>query len=339
MVRRLLIIARRLVESGWFVILPVAVVIGLVLVLTDRTSAAPAPRSQPRKLLSDVFTQTTEGPACEKCHPEEHKAWVNTVHARAALDPVFQEQLNRSRNQAACLKCHTTGFDSGSGKFLAAGVTCEACHGVYKEGHPARETMKLPMASETCRMCHLPTFEEWEQSAHRQKGIECFDCHLAHTQGLRTGSETKLCSSCHAERQTQFAHATHGIGGLGCASCHMSSHPKEIGNPPGVSLEVRNHDFKVAADTCIGCHQNTIHSAAALPKLRQTVNQLDPQQLEVKAARVDALEADVTMLERRIVSLRNVAVVGMGLTLGFGGFLGILVGVGGLALAQKRRPQ
>jgi len=38
MVRRLLIIARRLVESGWFVILPVAVVIGLVLVLNASTA-------------------------------------------------------------------------------------------------------------------------------------------------------------------------------------------------------------------------------------------------------------------------------------------------------------
>jgi len=304
----------------------------LALSLTQSTSAAPV--SQPRPLISDALV-AEQHPLCQSCHPDEYEAWKDTVHAKASLDPVFQEQLVQSHNQQTCLACHTTGFDTGSGEFLSAGVTCEACHGLYKAGHPAAETMQLPMASDTCRMCHLSTFEQWEQSKHAERGIECFDCHMAHTQGLRTGSEEKLCSACHADRQTEFAHATHGISGLNCASCHMATETE--GTTVNGQAAVANHNFQVAANACAQCHQDTIHVSNKLPQLRETVAELDANQLQEKAARVPELEQANDDLEHRITALRDVAVVSMGLAFGVGGFIGLLVGILGMALWRRWR--
>lgn len=316
----------------WIVVVPTLAVVVLALAFTQSTGAAPAP--QPRTVASAALV-AEQHPPCQSCHPDEYEAWKDTVHANASLDPVFQEQLAQSHNQQTCLACHTTGFDTGSGEFLSAGVTCEACHGPYKPGHPAAETMQLPMASETCRMCHLSTFEQWEHSQHADRSIECFDCHMAHTQGLRTGSEEKLCSACHPERQTEFAHATHGISGLNCASCHMFA--EAGGTATSGQAAVANHNFKVAADTCAQCHQDTIHVSNKLPQLRETVAELDTNQLQEKAARVPELEQNVNDLQSRIKSLRDVAVVSMGLALGVGGFIGLLVGILGMALWGKRR--
>ena len=320
------------IPAGWLAVLPTLLILAAALVLTGEGNAVAA--TQPATpILSDALTLEQAQPTCQSCHPEQYKAWQGTTHAKATLDPVFQTQLGKSHNQASCLKCHTTGFDTGSGKFMSEGVTCEACHGSYKEGHPAKATMQLPMASDACRMCHLSTFEQWEKSKHGEKKIECFDCHMAHTQGLRTGSQETLCSACHATRETEFAHATHGISGLDCASCHMSQPKTAVAD--GMQAPARNHDFSVASDVCAGCHQDTIHTAAKLPALRQTVVDLDTQKLQAKAARVDTLEAENVDLGKRLASLRNVAVVSMGMALAVGGFLGVIGGIAGMVVWSR----
>ena len=201
-------------------------------------------------------------PACQTCHPEEYADWQNTVHAKAALDPVFKEQFAKSHNQGDCLKCHTTGFDKSSGKFAWEGVTCEACHGPYKQGHPAAQTMQLPMESTTCRVCHEAAFGEWEKSSHAQQKIECFDCHRSHTQGLRTGSAETLCAACHNNQQTQLKHSIHGIGGVDCGNCHMAKAQKNTAggaSTTGAEIEAKSHSFSVPTDVCNRCHSNTIH--------------------------------------------------------------------------------
>ena len=65
--------------------------------------------------------------------------------------------------------------------------------------------------------------------------------------------------------------------------------------------------------------------------------ELDTNQLQEKAARVPELEQNVNDLQSRIKSLRDVAVVSMGLAFGVGGFIGLLVGILGMALWGKRR--
>lgn len=358
-------------SRGWLVILPTLLILGLVLGLSRTTKAAPAPRGQS---LGPALSQQAEvsssaeqlpsaqqpaqqlpqqSPTCQTCHPEAYAVWKDSKHASATLDPVFQEQLSKAHDQQACMACHTTGFDSGSGKFLAEGVTCEACHGPYKEGHPAAQTMQLPMASDTCRMCHQAAFKEWETSQHAAKNIECFDCHLSHTQGLRTGSQEKLCSACHSDQNTDLAHSQHGINGVNCTSCHMAKAMKTTGNPSGAEIEASSHSFTVAADVCNQCHGSTIHTSAKASGTQQLVALTSAKEAAIQPAapspqtagdsattegkHVAELQGQVTELQARLTSLRDTAVIGIGLAFGVGAFMGLVIGLVGMGLWKRSR--
>jgi hypothetical protein len=325
--------------NGWLIILLPALIAVGVLLLTETTQAA-APVIEAKGLVSELLFQQSQ-PTCQTCHPDEHAAWQDTVHAKAALDPVFKEQFAKSHNQGDCLKCHTTGFDAASGKFTWEGVTCEACHGPYKEGHPAAQTMQLPMESDTCRVCHQAAFEEWDRSEHAKNNIECFDCHSAHTQGLRTGSAAKLCAACHNNEQTQFSHSIHGIGGVDCGNCHMVTAQKNSAGTAatGAEIEAKSHSFVVPTDVCNQCHSNTIHPTGG----QLTASRVAPQMPSAAtntvaagdAARVKELEAEATDLERRLTALRDTAVISMGIALGFGGFVGLMLGIAGMSLWHR----
>lgn len=325
---------RRSAARSWLVILPTLVILALVLLLTGTTSAAPAP-SEPR-VPSDHLTFQHQQPLCQSCHPDEFTVWKDSVHANATLDPVFQEQLAKAANQDACLRCHTTGFDTGSGEFMSEGVTCEACHGPYKEGHPAGETMELPIDADTCRMCHEAAFGDWEKSQHAGQKIDCFDCHQAHTQGLRTGSAETLCAACHNDEQTKLAHSVHGISGVECGSCHMAKQMTDTSVSTGARVSASSHTFTVPADVCNRCHSGATHPtgsaqiSAAAQQLPGPAMNIDPSRQTT--ARVKELETEVTDLQDRLNSLRNVSVLSIGLALGVGGVFGLIAGVVGMSL-------
>jgi predicted CXXCH cytochrome family protein len=327
---------RRIPAKGWVVILPTLIILAVVLILTETTSAAPA-ASHPR-VASDQLTFQEQQPLCQSCHPDEYSVWKDSTHAQATLDPVFQEQLAKSHNQGDCLKCHTTGFDTGSGKFMSEGVTCEACHGAYKEGHPAAETMALPINAGTCRMCHEAAFSEWEASTHAGQKIECFDCHLAHTQGVRTGSTETLCAACHSDEQTKLAHSVHGISGVDCGSCHMAKGMTDTAGATGVQVNASSHSFTVPADVCNRCHSNATHPAgSARINTAQTSGAIATGAKQGETtARVKELESEVASLAERVNSMRNLAVITMGLALGVGAFFGLLAGVVGMSLWHAR---
>ncbi len=325
---------RRSILKGWWIVLPTAAILLAAVVLTGTSQAAPATDQAPTVPTKLLFQE--QQPLCKDCHPEQYAAWKGTAHANAVMDPVFQGELSKSKDQTACLACHTTGFDTGTGQFMAEGVTCEACHGAYKEGHPKAETMQLPMESTTCRLCHQATFDNWETSAHGQKGVQCYSCHLPHSQSLRTGSEETLCAGCHQDRQTQFAHATHGINGLQCKTCHMADEMHNHGAAATTGIEVANHSFKVGSDVCAGCHQDTIHSSAKLPTLREAAAVQDPAQLKMQAAEVPALKEQVNKLQDSLVQQRKVSIMVMGLMLGGGGAVGLLLGVAAVALLKGK---
>ncbi len=331
-------------QSGWAILLAPLLIAVLVLLLTETTQAAPpfAPAVHP----TDQLMFQTSRPTCQSCHPQEYADWQNTMHAQAALDPAFKEQFEKSHNQGDCLKCHTTGFNNETGKFSWEGVTCEACHGPYKPGHPAAETMQLPMESATCRVCHQTAFGEWDKSQHAQRKIECFDCHNAHTQGVRTGSTATLCAACHNNQQTQFAHSRHGIGGVECTNCHMAASKKNTAGTTsmaGAEIQAKSHTFVIPADVCNRCHAGTIHPAAGAGQTSVsrplTVEPLvsGAAAPPTNAAREAELEAEINALQGRLNALRDAAVISMGLALGFGGFVGLVAGVVGMSLWHRSR--
>ena len=325
---------QRLPVKGWVVILPTLIILALVLLLTESTSAAPSP-SHPR-VTSSQLTFQEQQPLCQTCHPDEYNVWKNSTHAQATLDPVFQEQLAKSHNQDDCLKCHTTGFDTGSGKFMSEGVTCEACHGAFKEGHPAGQTMTLPMDAGTCRMCHEAAFSEWEKSKHAEQKIECFDCHQAHTQGLRTGSPETLCAACHTDEQTKLAHSIHGISGVDCGSCHMAKTMTDTASANGMAISASSHSFAVPADVCNRCHSSATHPAGNAQIKAPQTDVTGAMEAQQSTPRVKELESEVTDLEAQVNSVRNLAVLSMGLALGVGAFFGLLAGVVGMSLWHAR---
>jgi formate-dependent nitrite reductase cytochrome c552 subunit len=190
-------------------------------------------------------------------------------------------------------------------------------------------------------MCHTNAFGEWETSKHAANNIDCYDCHKAHTQGLRIEPQEKLCAACHSDTQTEAAHSIHGISGVDCASCHMAPQMKETAATDGVTLSMSNHSFAVASDVCVRCHTDSAHKAdqAMISSGSDAGSTREARQLELQTRRVSELEGQVNAQMKRVDDLRNIAVVGMALAFGVGGFCGLVLGVGGTALFGRRKPQ
>ena len=75
-----------------------------------------------------------------------------TVHTNASFDPIFQVYLQGVEEPGECFACHTMGYNAITGQFMLAGVTCEACHGPYREGHP-EESMVIATSEDLCGIC------------------------------------------------------------------------------------------------------------------------------------------------------------------------------------------
>jgi len=278
---------RRMMRS-WAVVLPTALILVLALTLTSTTNAAPATAAG--NTPGQSLAAQTATPECKSCHEAAHADWLTSTHA-------------------------------------SAGGTCESCHGEYKEGHPAGETMLLPMESDTCRECHTGAFAQWEESGHADKGIDCFDCHQSHTQGLRTGSEKTLCASCHGEEEMDLTHGTHGLEGLDCTTCHMDEMTPEVAGTAEEGKTLALHTFKVGSDTCLTCHNESIHTANVLPTLQAQVDETDPEGVAALAQQVPVLEQQINSLNAQVKSTRTAGILGSGLALGIGGFLGLIIGI------------
>jgi hypothetical protein len=332
---------RRLAWGGRLAITPILLILLLAPTVGGTVSAAPAPSLRDAWQPPRDASRQAQGPECQSCHPGEYDVWKSSPHAGASLDPAFQEQLAKVHNQEQCLTCHTTGVQAGTGKAMADGVTCQACHGDYQAGHPARATMKLPVeSSATCRTCHEAAFSGWEGSKHAEKKIECFDCHLSHTQGVRTGSVDTLCAACHSDQGTKAAHSRHGINGVNCTSCHMSKQmTSTAAGDAGAQISASSHTFKVAADVCSQCHAGTIHATGGgkAPGNLQVSTGAGGQPPSVDDKTVAELRAQISGLQKRLASLRDASVIGIGLAFGVGGFMGLVVGLVGVGIWRRNR--
>ena len=193
---------------------------------------------------------------CRECHTEQFREWSGTSHADATFDPIFQVYLERFGRPGECLSCHTTGYDSTSGRFVLAGVTCEACHGPYREGHSA-QSMVIASPEELCGTCHTSTLAEWRSSHHGAAGVTCTACHEVHTQRAHAADQTNaLCVGCHQDQLLDSTHTVHLEGGLRCTQCHLARPEREASDAVKGQL-VTGHGFTVIPDTCQGCHSDS----------------------------------------------------------------------------------
>lgn len=293
---------------------------------TAALPTAVAPTAAPTLGLptpAPVLPSEYKGPEfCQQCHVPHYQEWQNSTHALAFEDAVFQESWAENRKPGYCLACHATGYNPNTGLPVAEGVTCESCHGTYREGHPATDMMPVDPAAERCGQCHTTTYQEWQLSGHAQRSVKCASCHAVHSQGLLFATATALCATCHGDRAEDYAHAAHATSGVICSDCHMYRPPNgekvEGLNPTG-------HFFSVESQACTVCHtRDSIHSR------RQT---FEPQPA------VDvALVQRVSGLEKQVDELNAGATRNLILGLVGGAAIGMVLGGVAMLLLSRRLP-
>jgi hypothetical protein len=212
--------------------------------------------------LSVALTQAEALPAaghaaqldCKACHKDFHKAWEKGAHGQAMADTTFTEAWAAQGQPGQCLTCHTTGYDSDTGSYLAEGVTCQACHSPITENHPM-EPMATDRGAKLCGTCHTETYFEWQASQHREVDLACVGCHDSHATTLKADDASELCATCHRDRASNFNHTAHSQVGLTCADCHLS----QVNGTTGEGHAVRDHSFNVKLSTCSSCHAYQMH--------------------------------------------------------------------------------
>ena len=287
--------------------------------------------SMPTAILAAPPDPGHEGPEqCADCHSAEMDAWQDSPHAQAmhdideALMLACDEGLDNA--ECACLGCHTTDFNPEARTYGYGGVSCQACHGLYVEGHPKDGVMNLDVDSSICRDCHTETHQQWEDSLHAEVGVQCIGCHLSHSQDFRLTDEA-LCGACHDDHLDDYAHTAHQGADVGCTDCHLSSAPAHetaalasADQSIGRSMAPSHRFTVVSSQACVGCHGKTIHKDMAGGDLTQVAN----VRLLAMADRAPELAAQLGAAERTIKSLRVMTVVGLGLGMGIGAMLGIV---------------
>jgi hypothetical protein len=131
---------------------------------------------------------------CAACHFPQYKVWKTSTHGKA-----FDILPAKYRQDAECLKCHTTGYGhpSGSNDALDAaptGISCEACHGpggehsknalrfvdegITEAGMNRLRSSIQRVAVDQCIKCHVgqahkehPPFERDEPAAGANTGL------------------------------------------------------------------------------------------------------------------------------------------------------------------------
>lgn len=294
----------------FFIVFSLCLIVGGVIGSTQSVNAAP--ENEPANQgLAYAGSQS-----CAQCHGPIHDAWISTRHAQAFSAPIFQRDWDELGNQASCLECHTTGFNSDTGSYAEEGVSCEACHGPFQPNHP-QQLMPITPDEELCGTCHKSTTDEWKASPHSVADIECQACHNPHSQTPKADTVTALCSNCHKERGDSFTHGTHAGSGLECSNCHMYTSPRT--EDPILGLVPTGHTFTVGSETCIGCHQDTVHTRDEIIKLTGEVEELTTTDIE-------SLEQKVTEQDEEISRLESTSTVRLYVGLAQGAIVGLLTG-------------
>lgn len=253
--------------------------------------------------------------SCADCHIDIAQTMQGSPHALAYQNPIFQAALASTADNSNCLSCHTTGFSLRTGAFTHEGVTCEACHGQTPATHPQDPILPAP-SIEVCADCHLPTYHEWQLSAHSEVEVACSTCHNPHPQTLRAESNQALCITCHATETlvSNFAHDVHAEED--CAACHWHENvlDVEVHIVTG-AIKPTGHDGIVEPLSCENCHreldgQTRLVSAPSLTHPQPLLEaQVRIQELESRRATVQAQRENTIML-RIIQGLMIGAIIG-----------------------------
>jgi hypothetical protein len=170
-----------------------------------------------------------------------------------------------------CGKCHTTGWisaDDGGvpefagmdGEFFAAGVQCEACHGMgsIHASSQSAEDIIIDIEASACGSCHsrndgaqisaadgfisnYSQYDEMLSTAHSE--FSCITCHDPHA-SVKHGESAGIsqsCTDCHADMNNP----THN--GADCVTCHMPYASKSASSVNKYVADIQTHIFKINA--------------------------------------------------------------------------------------------
>ncbi len=161
--------------------------------------------------------------ACAKCHRAVHEEWKGSAHARAFVDPIFQQALESRASPERCIPCH-------------APVSA-----LDRLGQMPRARNDHRELGVDCRSCHVRN-----DTVHGPNGAST-DAHKTEKDPTFQGrGAVALCTGCHdmriadvlpLGREFLAATADDGDGDATCVSCHMESVRRAVAEDPGTGKQ------------------------------------------------------------------------------------------------------
>ncbi len=276
--------------------------------------------------LMQEATPTPNPADCKECHLDIANSWIESPHAHAFDDPVFQERWESLGRKGECLVCHTTNYQHTTGEYAEEGVECKACHGEVQAEHPP-SIVPIEADTDYCGSCHTTTLGEWRLTGHASADIGCMDCHDPHSQGALFEVADDMCLNCHEDTMGNYLEDLHIEKGIGCVDCHALVIPPEV--TPEDGIVPTGHSFTITTSTCIACHTDALHAGFSLPgyengaKAANVISSTVPLSDTETISPTEVIEENTTQqiqtLEAALAS-RNVTIIFQG------GVVGLVLG-------------
>lgn len=218
----------------------VALLSAIALVASGSAGAchADAPDAPPPSATSPELTREAlmDPQSCVPCHADHVREWSGSMHAYAAVDPVFlalNKRMQRETNGAAgdfCVKCH-------------APVAVQT--GLTKDGLNLAQ-LDPKLLGVTCYFCHNAEFFSGDFHNNPMQ--------LTHDGQMRGGFDKPVANTAHEASYSPSSDHKHDSSAIFCGSCH------DIVNPRGTHIERtfaewrKSHFALEDRLNCGGCH-------------------------------------------------------------------------------------
>jgi hypothetical protein len=177
---------------------------------------------------------TFESPEGCMCHNDLRSQWMESMHAKALDDPLYQIVLDKAKKEAGaavgeyCETCHAPGaimmgvIDNAKGNIAHTGITCSFCHQVTAQiaKDPGNTSLGFPEnGPDGVRRAQIAAL----QAPHPAGSIELF-------------SSSEFCGACHNVNHpangapleatyTEWKESSYAKNGVTCQNCHMGAAP------------------------------------------------------------------------------------------------------------------
>lgn len=125
-----------------------------------------------------------DGRACQDCHKDKGVHGIGMEGFACLNCHSYSEKTPAMVPKERCLKCHNIAVRGPMSEFQ-----CHQCH---------KPHVKIKPSSKDClSQCHGNEATVGQHGLHINKGMECLDCHKAHSWIVGQKESRRLCSRCH----------------------------------------------------------------------------------------------------------------------------------------------